>query len=37
MSSTVQLEDGKCRSQRALLFSSVCIYFVFKGEIVVEN
>lgn len=36
-SSTVQLEAGKCRSQRALPFSSVCGYFVFKGEIVVEN
>lgn len=31
-SSTVQLEAGKCRSQRALPFSNVCRYFVFKEE-----
>lgn len=36
MSSTVQLEAGKCRSQKALLFSSVCRYFVFKGEIMLD-
>lgn len=36
-SSTVQLEAGKCRSQRALPFSNVCRCFVFKEEIVVRS
>lgn len=36
-SSTVQLEAGKCRSQRSLLFSSVCSCFCQRGNSYVKN